>query len=94
MPHRTQATFYHKCLCTTALSRQQHVCECRGTSQAQRKAKTGAAALGNVKDWCNNFDLTKPVPVQDLSTLKLVRYALAACLGCLQDANASLPVLH
>ncbi|KAL3163287.1 hypothetical protein ABBQ32_009682 [Trebouxia sp. C0010 RCD-2024] len=30
------------------------------------KVKTGTAALGNVREWCHNYDLTKATPLQDL----------------------------
>ena len=50
-----------------------------GGSLASRKVKTGAAALGSVREWCHNFDLTKAIPVQELSSAKLVRCCLFVC---------------
>lgn len=40
-------------------------------SQSSRKAKSGSSALGGVREWCHNFDLTKPIPVQDIVTSKI-----------------------
>ncbi|DBA85372.1 TPA: hypothetical protein ACH3X2_006051 [Trebouxia sp. C0005] len=40
-------------------------------SQNSRKAKSGGSALGGVREWCHNFDLTKPIPVQDIDTPRM-----------------------
>lgn len=47
---------------------------CRSTvaGKTNSKAKTGTAALGSVRDWCHNFDLTKPTSLQDLSQSRAV----------------------
>ena len=43
-----------------------------GGSQSSRKAKSGSSALGGVREWCHNFDLTKPISVQDITTSRMV----------------------
>ncbi|KAL0050026.1 hypothetical protein WJX82_003004 [Trebouxia sp. C0006] len=42
-----------------------------GGSQSSRKAKSGSSALGGVREWCHNFDLTKPISVQDITTSRM-----------------------
>lgn len=51
---------------------------CRSTvaGKTNPKAKTGTAALGSVRDWCHNYDLTKPTSLQDLSQSRAVRPAV------------------
>lgn len=50
-------------------------CRSAVAGKTNSKAKTGTAALGSVRDWCHNYDLTKPTSLQDLSQSKAVRQA-------------------
>lgn len=52
-----------------------HLCRSAAAGRTNPKVKTGTAALGNVRDWCHNYDLTKPTPLQDLSHSRPVRQA-------------------
>ena len=44
---------------------------CR-SSAGGSKARSSSGSSAGIRDWCHSFDLTKPVPVQDLSLNKLV----------------------
>lgn len=45
-----------------------HACRSTGGSQSSKKAKAGSSAMSGVREWCHSFDLTKPTPVQDITT--------------------------
>ena len=52
------------------VSKVQDLC-CRA-STGSSKAKASGASSAGIRDWCHNFDLTKPVPVQDLKLSRMV----------------------
>lgn len=50
-------------------------CRSAVAGKTNPKVKTGTAALGSVRDWCHNYDLTKSTPLQDLGHSRPVRQA-------------------
>lgn len=72
------------------------VLECRTAagSQANKKSKTGAAAFGSFREWCHNFDLTKPTPIQELTSSELVSHQSICCVRPFLSVYHKYKALH